>query len=545
MVTQGVGNMTEGKKPTALIVGSGPGGLASALLLAHSGVDVTVLEKEEKVGGRTKLVHKDGYTFDRGPTFFHYPEVIEQIFQAIGRDAHKELGLMPLDPMYRLVFGAGGHIDATSDLEAMTQRIHDLAGEKNANGFKKYVTQNRKKLEFSKQCLQTPWTSPLNVLSKRAIRVATVLKPWSSVASDLSKHFDDERVRLAMSFQTKYLGMSPFHAPSLFTILAFLEYEHGIFHAKGGLGSITARMGEIAEELGVKIRCNTPVKSLMYEGKTVVGVRIEGEDILADKVVMNADFAHAMTTLVPDEKRKKWSNKKLEKKGYSCSTFMLYLGVDKQYPDLKHHQIYASSSYEQNLEDITNHRLTWEDPSVYVQNASVTDDSLAPEGHSTVYVLVPVPNTHESIVWDDIKDDFRELIIKQLAKLGYDDIADHIVSETIMTPDDWGASDIYRGAVFNLTHDLKQMLWRRPNNRFEEAKNLYIVGGGTHPGSGLPTIFESARISSKLLLADLGIHADWNGVDSWFKDVRRPKVKKQAPAPVQAKTIAHGDGNAA
>jgi phytoene desaturase len=545
MVTQGVGNMTEAKKPTALIVGSGPGGLASALLLAHSGVDVTVLEKEEKVGGRTKLVHKDGYTFDRGPTFFHYPEVIEQIFQAIGRDAHKELGLMPLDPMYRLVFGAGGHIDATSDLEAMTQRIHDLAGEKNANGFKKYVTQNRKKLEFSKQCLQTPWTSPLNVLSKRAIRVATVLKPWSSVASDLSKHFDDERVRLAMSFQTKYLGMSPFHAPSLFTILAFLEYEHGIFHAKGGLGSITARMGEIAEELGVKIRCNTPVKSLMYEGKTVVGVRIEGEDILADKVVMNADFAHAMTTLVPDEKRKKWSNKKLEKKGYSCSTFMLYLGVDKQYPDLKHHQIYASSSYEQNLEDITNHRLTWEDPSVYVQNASVTDDSLAPEGHSTVYVLVPVPNTHESIVWDDIKDDYRELIIKQLAKLGYDDIADHIVSETIMTPDDWGASDIYRGAVFNLTHDLKQMLWRRPNNRFEEAKNLYIVGGGTHPGSGLPTIFESARISSKLLLADLGIHADWNGVDSWFKDVRRPKVKKQAPAPVQAKTIAHGDGNAA
>ena len=544
MFNLGLPAMPHLNKPTALIVGSGPGGLASALLLAHSGIDVTILEKEEKVGGRTKLVHKDGFTFDRGPTFFHYPEVIEEIFQAIGRDAHKELGLMPLDPMYRLVFGAGGHIDATSNLEAMTDRIRELAGEKNANGFKKYVIQNRKKLEFSKQCLQTPWTSPLNVLSKRAIRVATVLKPWSSVAGDLSKHFDDERVRLAMSFQTKYLGMSPFHAPSLFTILSFLEYEHGIFHAKGGLGSITARMGEIAEELGVKIRCSTPVKSLMYEGKTVVGVRIEGEEILADKVVINADFAHAMTTLVPDEKRKKWSDKKLEKKGYSCSTFMLYLGVDKQY-DLPHHQIYASTSYEKNLEDITEHRMTWNDPSVYVQNASITDDSLAPEGHSTIYVLVPVPNTHDSIVWDDIKDDYRELIVKQLAKLGYDDIDDHIVSETIVTPDDWGASDVYRGAVFNLTHDLKQMLWRRPHNRFEEANNLYIVGGGTHPGSGLPTIFESARISSKLLLADLGIRADWNGIDSWFKDVRRPKVKKQAPTPVQAKTIVSGDGHAA
>ena len=265
--------MTQINKPTALIVGSGPGGLASALLLAHSGVDVTVLEKEEQVGGRTKLVHKDGYTFDRGPTFFHYPEVIEEIFKAIGRDAHKELGLMPLDPMYRLVFGAGGHIDATSKLDEMTERIRELAGDKNAAGFEKYVLQNRKKLEFSKQCLQTPWTSPLNILTKRAMRVATILKPWASVAGDLSKHFDDERVRLAMSFQTKYLGMSPFHAPSLFTILAFLEYEHGIFHAKGGLGSITKRMGEIAEEMGVKIRCNTPVKSLIYEGKDVVGVR--------------------------------------------------------------------------------------------------------------------------------------------------------------------------------------------------------------------------------------------------------------------------------
>ena len=208
--------------------------------------------------------------------------------------------------------------------------------------------------------LANPWSSPRDVLTKRAMRVATVLKPWASVAGDLGKHFDDERIRLAMSFQTKYLGMSPFHAPSLFTILAFLEYEHGIFHAKGGLGSITARMGEIAEEMGVEIRLSTPVKSLIYEGKTVTGVRIDGAELMADKVVVNADFAHAMTTLVPDEKRKKWSNKKLEKKGYSCSTYMLYLGVDKQY-DLPHHQIYASSEYENNLKDITNHRLTWDD----------------------------------------------------------------------------------------------------------------------------------------------------------------------------------------
>ena len=513
-----------------LIVGAGPGGLASALLLAHSGVKVTMLEKSSSVGGRTKIVEMDGFKFDRGPTFFHYPEVIEEIFQAIGRDAHKELELIPLDPSYRLTFGAGGSIDATSNLEEMTERIRELSGDKNAKGFEKYVLENRKKLDFSRVCLQTPWRGPSDLLSKRAMKVATILKPWASVASDLSRLFDDERVRLAMSFQTKYLGMSPFHAPSLFTILAFLEYEHGIFHAKGGLGSITNRMSEIAIELGVDIKLETEVEELVFDNKTVVGVKTNNGEYRAKKVVLNADFAHAMTTLVPNNKRKRWSDKKLESKGYSCSTFMLYLGIDKQY-DQPHHQIYASQKYEENLKDITNHKITWEDPSLYVQNACVTDSTLAPPGQSTLYVLVPVPNTDDSIIWDDIKDEYSEVVLDMMEnKLGFENVRDSIVSQTIVTPDDWDSSDIYRGAVFNLAHSLDQMLWRRPQNRFEEFNNLFLVGGGTHPGSGLPTIFESGRITSKLILSDLGIEPDWNGIDIWFGDLKKPKIANKLVA---------------
>ena len=513
-----------------LIVGAGPGGLVSALLLAHSGVKVTMLEKSSSVGGRTKIVEMDGFKFDRGPTFFHYPEVIEEIFQAIGRDAHQELGLIPLDPSYRLTFGAGGSIDATSNLDEMTERIRELSGDKNAKGFEKYVLENRKKLDYSRVCLQTPWKGPSDLLTKRAMKVATILKPWASVASDLSRLFDDERVRLAMSFQTKYLGMSPFHAPSLFTILAFLEYEHGIFHAKGGLGSITNRMSEIAIELGVDIKLETEVEELIFDNKTVVGVKTNNGEYRAKKVVLNADFAHAMTTLVPNNKRKRWSDKKLESKGYSCSTFMLYLGIDKQY-DQPHHQIYASQKYEENLKDITNHKITWEDPSLYVQNACVTDSTLAPPGQSTLYVLVPVPNTDDSIIWDDIKDEYSEVILDMMEnKLGFENVRDSIVSQTIVTPDDWDSSDIYRGAVFNLAHSLDQMLWRRPQNRFEEFNNLFLVGGGTHPGSGLPTIFESGRITSKLILSDLGIEPDWNGIDIWFGDLKKPKIANKLVA---------------
>ncbi|HJM44713.1 MAG TPA: hypothetical protein QF644_02040, partial [Candidatus Poseidoniaceae archaeon] len=161
-----------------------------------------------------------------------------------------------------------------------------------------------------------------------------------------------------------------------------------------------------------------------------------------------------------------------------------------------------------------------------VQNACITDPSLAPNGNSTLYVLVPVPNTLVDLNWETHKQKFRDLIVKQMEKLGFNDLENHIVSETIVTPEEWGNSDIYRGAVFNLGHSLNQMLWKRPQNKFEKFSNLYLVGGGTHPGSGLPTILESGRITSKLICANMGLNPDWNGVDNWFEDIKKPKNVK-------------------
>jgi phytoene desaturase len=521
--------MTGRSQPKVAIIGAGPGGLASALLLAKSGVDVTVFERSSAVGGRNKVFDRDGFKFDLGPTFFHYPEVIEDIFKAIGLDAHEELNLHKLDLNYRLIFGQGGQLDCTSDLDQMTERIRELSGDNNANAFRRYVADNRLKLEKSKACLQEPWYGPSDLLSKRAMRVAGVLRPQRSVAKDLMKLFDDDRLMLAMSFQTKYLGMSPFNCPSLFTMLAFLEYEYGIFHPIGGLGSVSERMATIAKDLGVTFRMNESVESVIMDGKTIKGVRTGKGEFFADKVVMNADFANGMTQLFPDKVRKKWNNKKLESKKYSCSTFMVYLGIDKTYENLPHHQIYASANYEQNLEDIEkHHKLTWDDPSVYVQNACVVDPSLAPEGCSTVYALVPVSHIHENIDWSKEKDAYRDRVLEQIeTKLGFEGLRDHIVTEMIITPEDWG-DHCYRGAVFNLAHGLDQMLWRRPKNQFDEINNLYLVGGGTHPGSGLPVIYESARISSKLLLDSLGIIPDWNGVDTWFESRKRSKQGRAA-----------------
>ncbi len=505
-----------------VIVGAGPGGLAASLLLAQAGLKVTVVEKDTHPGGRTKIIEKEGYKFDRGPTFFHFPEILEEIFKAIGKDVYEELGLIRLEPNYRLVFGQGGMIDASSDLDLMTKRIGDLCGPTEAKGFQKYIKENREKLNRSRNCLNSPWKGPTDLLSKRAFRVSKVLKPWRSVAGDLKRIFKDERMQLAMSFQTKYLGMSPFQAPSLFTILAYLEYESGIFHAKGGLGSISEKMMKIAQNMGVEFIMGESVDEVLFSGKKAIGVKTKNAEYRGKKIIINADFASAMVNLIPNKLRKKWSNKKLANKTYSCSTFMLYLGVNKKY-DEPHHQIYASADYHTNLDDVVNHKITWNDPSLYVQNACITDPSLAPEGCSTLYVLVPVPNVTENIDWKIHKNKYRDVIISQMAKLGYSDVEEHIVCETIFTPDDWGNSDIYRGAVFNLAHGLDQMLWRRPKNKMDGFENLYLVGGGTHPGSGLPTIFESSRISSKLICADLGIVPDWNGEETWFPDMKKPK----------------------
>ena len=415
-----------------VVVGAGPGGLACSMLLAKAGINVTILEKSDDVGGRTRVFEKDGFKYDNGPTFFHYPEIAEEIFEALGLDAREELGLIELNPNYRLVFGAGGSINASTDLEDMVSQIGELCGEDNANGFRRYIEDNRTKLKLSKNCLNTPWSGPTDLLSRRALRVAKVLRPWRSVSSDLSKMFTDERMQLAMSFQTKYLGMSPFQAPSLFTILAYLEYEHGVFHVEGGLGTITQKMANIARELGVKIMLNETVNEFVFEGKKVIGARTDNGTYTADKFVMNVDFATGMKGLIPDKLRKKWSNKKLDQKSYSCSTYMLYLGIDKLY-DTPHHQIYAAKDYQKNLREVTENRVTWDDPSIYVQNACVTDSTMAPEGHSTIYVLVPASSSHEGINWDDIKDDYMDVILKQMENLGFEGIKDHIVSQTIVT----------------------------------------------------------------------------------------------------------------
>ncbi len=494
----------------AVIVGAGPGGLAAAMLLAKSGVKVTIVEKRDRVGGRTSTWEQDGFKFDIGPTFFLYPRVLKEIFAASGYDLDREVPMTRLDPQYRLVFGAGGELLATPDVARMEEAIAAISPE-DAMRFHKFLTRNRHKLEKFLPFLQSPFESWRDLAKPSMLKLLPLLAPWRSLDSDLQVHFKDERIRLGFSFQSKYLGMSPFRCPSLFSILSFLEYEHGVFHPTGGCGAVTRAMARICREMGVEILLNEPVERVLVEKGKAIGVKTAHHSLPADAVVVNADFAGAMKRMVPNHLRNKWTDEKLAKKQYSCSTFMMYLGIDGRYDDVSHHTIYLADNYRQNLRDIEELHQLSANPSFYVQNAGVTDSTLAPGGKSTLYVLLPVTHESANVDWAKETPRYRQLALQQLEKIGITDVERRIRTEKVLTPDGWTTEfDLYKGATFSMAHSLSQMLHLRPHNRFEDIGQMYLVGGGTHPGSGLPVIFESARITSKLLLDDLHIEPQWD-----------------------------------
>lgn len=492
--------------PHVVVVGAGPGGLATALQCAQAGARVTLLEKQDRVGGRTSSLLRNGFRFDLGPTFFLYPRILSEIFRSLGRDLQRDVPMTRLDPMYRLSFGAGGAIEATQDIDRMEAQVAALSPA-DRGSLTKYMIENRTKLEKFRPILESPFSSPFDLLRSGVLSAAPYLRPWKSLGGELRNYFRDPRLVIAFSFQAKYLGMSPFRCPSLFSILSFLEYEHGVFHPTGGCGHLSEVMAGIATSMGVDVRLGEAVTGFDFKFRRPIAVRTTSGRYPCDAVVINADFANAMTRLVPNSLRRRWTDKRINRKKFSCSTFMLYLGIRGSYQHLPHHSVHIASDYEQNLREIERDRILPKDPSFYVQNACVTDPRLAPDGHSTLYVLVPVPHQNPNVTWNqNTRQQFRSLTLERLRAIGIEDIERNIVSETMVTPADWQSQyDIFRGATFNLAHSLSQMLHLRPHNQFEDLERVYLVGGGTHPGSGLPVIFESSRITCKQLLPKLGL----------------------------------------
>lgn len=501
--SQSLSDKQSSKKKKIIVIGAGPGGLSSAMILAHRGHEVVVYEKQSYVGGRTSALKVDDFVFELGPTFVMLPQTFEDVFAQAGRRLSDYLDMRRLDTMYRLKFGDGRNFTVPFDKEQMKQEIARLFPGDEV-GYERYLTEQKRKFDLMYPCLKVPYIRWYHYLRPKLIRAFPIMQNFMSVYDVMARYFKYEEMRISMTFQAKYLGMSPWHCPGAFSIISYIEHAFGIFHPMGGVHKITEAMAKVIEEEHGSIILNTPVKRVLIEnGKAAGVVFADGSVDRADQVIMNADFAAGMKELIPEGNRGKWTDKELQKRPYSCSTFMLYLGLDKKY-DFPHHNIFFANDYKKNIEEIFDGKTLSEDPSFYIQNASITDPTLAPEGKSAIYVLVPAPNLDATIDWDVEKNRYRDLIMKSIvAKTEMHDIEQHIERERVITPKDWEQEiTVYKGAVFNLSHTIGQMLYLRPHNRFDDLPGLYLVGGGTHPGSGLPTIIESGIIAADLIFRD-------------------------------------------
>lgn len=487
------------------IVGGGPGGLTAGMILAHRGFDVTVYERRDEVGGRSGRVRVGPYTFDAGSTILMMKFVLDEMFALVGRRADDELTFAKLDPMYQLLFEDCAFTVSSDHPRTEAEIARLFPG--NEAGLARMLERERRRLRALYACLQRTYPSLLSMANADIFRAAFHFAFGQSMFDVVGHYFTDDRLKLAFSFQSEYLGMSPWTCPGGFAIVPFVEHEFGIYHVMGGINRIAFAMQRVLEEEGGRVVTEAPVKRLLLEGREVVGLELEGgERELADEVIVGADFAWSMRHLVDDGVLRKYSAPRLERKRFSCSAFMLYLGLDRRY-DHPHHSFVFARDCRKNMDDIYHAAELSDDVSIYLCNPSVTDPSLAPEGHSALYVLVPVPNLQSGVDWETSRGPFRDRVLQIIAsRTPLTDVAEHIREEVVVTPADWARElNVHHGAVFNLAHLLGQLLWFRPHNEFEELRRCYLVGGGTNPGSGMPTIYESGRIASDLICRKHGV----------------------------------------
>jgi phytoene desaturase len=478
--------------------------------LAAKGYDVDLFEAADRVGGRMRGFEDGPYAFDTGPTILQLPRVYEELFAESGLRLDDYIRFKRLEPNTRLRFWDDTQLDLTSNIAAFKAQLAQLRPDLPAAFEHWYVEHFRKDVVGYKPYLGTPVRPVLGYLRLDELMAALPFRPWESLYDHYWRFFQDERLVYGLSYPAKYLGMHPTVCSSIFSLISFLEFEYGIWHPEGGFRALAQAFARAAEDLGARIHLNRAVRQVWIDGQRARGVEMaDGERIAADAVIVNADFGYALQNLIPEQARGRYTDAKLQRMQFSCSTFMLYLGVDRRYEGLPHHQLYLS-------DHIRRHERPWVDdsaldeidPSFYVCNPTLIDPGNAPVGASTLFVLAPIPNTSYNIDWATKQQSYRDLIVKRMALLGFDDVERHIVSETCYTAETWRDDyRTYQGAVFNLGHNWNQLGPLRPSIRSDAAQRLYWIGGAVHPGSGLLTILEAARSAALFVGQDVPLTA--------------------------------------
>ncbi len=497
---------TSNEKLKAVVIGSGFGGLSAAIRLQAKGFDVTILEKREKIGGRSYQMKKDGYTFDMGPSLVTATEIIQKVFKTAGRDMYDYLDLVRLDPSYRIYFHDGSKLDYGSDSEKMKEQMRKF-NQKDADNYDKFIKHSEKFYDaVINEGLGSRSFGHIKTMFQFLPKALKLNALWPGYTF-VKRFFKDFRHRFTFSFHPLFIGGNPFRSPSLYLMIPYLEKVGGVWFTMGGMYSIVEAFAKVFKELGGKIVTNAEVKNIDVVNGKAVGVKTDNEYYPCHLVVSNADFKNTYSDMIDEKNRKKWTDSKVNKLKYSMSAFLLYIGTKRQYPQLLHHTLILSERYKELVTDIFDKKVLPDDFSMYLHAPTRTDASMAPEGCESMYVLIPVANMKANIDWDKEKHSYTNKILDFLEKdFGMEDLRKNIDVLEIFTPKDFKTTqNAHLGSAWGVEPSLLQTAYFRPHNRSEDIPNLYLVGASTHPGAGVPGVLLTAEATENEILKDFDI----------------------------------------
>ena len=496
--------LPEHRNGSAIVIGGGFGGLATAIRLQAAGHMVTLIEAREHLGGRAYQLKQDGFTFDMGPSLITAPGLLKDLWKAAGRGFEEDVTLLPLSPFYRIYFHDGRYFDywgTSKEDEAEIAKFEP----RDVQGYRSFLADTQRIYDRAFADLAD---QPFLTLSG-FLGVVPELMRYSaqrSVYSYVSRYFRNPQLRMVFSFHPLFIGGNPFRASAIYSIVPYLERLEGVHFTPGGMYSLVEAMERLFVSLGGEVRCGVPVEQLLLRGQRTTGVRLEdGTALHADVVVANSDVATTYLNLLPASSRPKTITRRLKNYQYSMSCYLLYLGISRQYDKLRHHTIIMPERYRNLIQDIFDGQGMPEDLALYLHVPTKTDPSMAPAGCESLYVLAPVPNLAYGIDWEQEGPAFRNKIIHFLEQeAGLEGLEASIVTEQSFTPLDF-ASELrsYLGAAFSIEPTLFQSAYFRPHNRSQDIEGLYFVGAGTHPGAGIPGVLLSASITSRLVIEDM------------------------------------------
>ena len=489
-------------KSSAIVVGGGIGGLGTACLLAKSGFDVDLYEKNEQLGGVASTFSADGFTFDMGPSWYLMPDVFENFFQLLGERVEDHLELIKLGPSYRIFFkGKNKSVSLYSDLERDIPTLEAVEPGCGA-ALRDYLEKSRYQYEIALEgFVYKNYDTVFDFFNKQTMIQGQKLQVFAKMNAYVEQFFHTDEMQKIMEYQLVFLGSSPYDTPALYNIMSHIDFNMGVYYPKGGIHEIPKALARIGEKHGARFHVNSPVEKIITESGVAKGVRLaSGEEKRADKVIVNANIRHAESLLEPRERQ--FSEKYWESRTLAPSAFILYLGVKGRIPTLTHHNLIFSEDWRANFAEIFDAPVWPTDPSLYVCAPSVTDPTVAPEGCENLFVLVPMaPGL--SATPQELEAYAEKTLLTMEKEMAIPNLRERVIYKKIFWAKDFiERYNNYKGTALGLAHTMKQTAILRPNNTSKKVKNLYFAGANTNPGIGMPICLISAELAYKRIVGD-------------------------------------------